>query len=116
MDAEVNAGLGRPQPRSNVDWIQGPAESVLPQLEAQISKAVLDPPRGGCKPDVLHALLRLAPERIVYVSCDPTTLARDGAHLMEGDYCLVEVQPIDMFPQTYHVETVSIWQRSEETR
>jgi 23S rRNA (uracil1939-C5)-methyltransferase len=114
MDADVNSGLDLPQAHSKVDWIQGAAESVLPQLEAQISKAVLDPPRGGCKPDTVHALLRLAPERIVYVSCDPTTLARDGVLLREGGYRLVEVQPIDMFPQTYHVETVSLWQPGEE--
>ena len=64
---------------------------------------------------MVQALLRLAPERIVYVSCDPTTLARDGGLLTEGGYHLVEVQPLDMFPQTYHIETVSLWHRGEGT-
>jgi 23S rRNA (uracil1939-C5)-methyltransferase len=105
LDADHNAGT-----RSNVDWIQGPVEEILPQLEAVVSKVVLDPPRSGCKSEVMQALLRLAPERIVYVSCDPTTLARDGVLLSKGGYQLAEVQPIDMFPQTYHVETVSLWQ------
>jgi len=110
LDADINADEQR---RSDVEWIQGPAEGVLPQLEIKIDKAILDPPRSGCKPQALQALLRLGPERIVYVSCDPTTLARDGVLLQEGGYQLVEVQPIDMFPQTYHVEAVSLWQRGE---
>ena len=111
LDADLNAEA---LSAKEVEWVQGPAESVLPQLEIPVSKVVLDPPRSGCKPEVIHALLRLAPERLVYVSCDPVTLARDGALLDQGGYHLVEAQPIDMFPQTYHVETVSLWQRSEE--
>jgi 23S rRNA (uracil1939-C5)-methyltransferase len=111
LDAVLNAEA---LSATESEWIQGPTESVLPQLEDRISKIVLDPPRSGCKPAVIEALLRLAPERLVYVSCDPVTLARDGALLGQGGYHLVEAQPIDMFPQTYHVETVSLWQRSEE--
>jgi 23S rRNA (uracil1939-C5)-methyltransferase len=117
LDADLNSGLLGLQSedgRSNVDWIEGPVEEILPQLEAEISKVVLDPPRAGCKPEVMEALLRLAPERIVYVSCDPTTLARDGVSLSQNGYYLVEVQPLDMFPQTYHVETISLWQRGKE--
>jgi 23S rRNA (uracil1939-C5)-methyltransferase len=111
LDADLNAAdLAH---KSAVEWIQGPAEAVLPQLEAEVDKVVLDPPRSGCKPQVVQALLRLSPERIVYVSCEPTTLARDGALLIEGGYHLVDVQPLDMFPQTYHVETVSLWQHKE---
>jgi len=112
LDADLNAAE-LPAGNSAVEWIQGPAEAVLPQLDAEVDKVVLDPPRSGCKPEVVQALLRLSPERIVYVSCEPTTLARDGARLIEGGYHLVEVQPLDMFPQTYHVETVSLWQRKE---
>ena len=94
---------------SRVRFIAGKAEAILPGLESKITKVVLDPPRSGCQPGVLDALLRLAPERIVYVSCDPTTLARDAALLTRGGYDLVEVQPVDMFPQTYHVEAVALW-------
>ena len=116
LDADLNADRCAPERREDIEWIQGPAKEVLPQLEGEINKAVLDPPRGGCKPEVIRALLRLGPERIVYVSCDPTTLARDGALLGEGGYRLAQVQPIDMFPQTYHVESVSLWQRAEPGR
>jgi 23S rRNA (uracil1939-C5)-methyltransferase len=93
----------------HVRFIQGRAETVLPELKDSITKAVLDPPRAGLDPGVLEALLRLAPERIVYVSCDATTMARDAARLSQGGYTLAEVQPIDMFPQTFHIETVSLW-------
>jgi 23S rRNA (uracil1939-C5)-methyltransferase len=72
---------------------------------------VLDPPRGGCKPQVMERLLDLGPQRIVYVSCEPAILARDAKALAAGGYTLVEVQPLDMFPQTYHVETVALWRR-----
>jgi 23S rRNA (uracil1939-C5)-methyltransferase len=93
----------------HIRFIQGRAETVLPELRDSITKAVLDPPRAGLGPGVLEALLRLAPERIVYVSCDATTMARDAARLSQGGYTLAEVQPIDMFPQTFHIETVSLW-------
>jgi len=97
-----------------VTLIEGPAEAVLPGLEADVTKVVIDPPRQGCKEQVLHALLRLQPSRIVYVSCNPMTLARDARLLDQGGYRLIEAQAVDMFPQTHHVETVSLWQRSRE--
>ncbi len=105
-DARLNAsGL------SNVEFIQGAVEAVLPQLDRPIDLAVLDPPRQGCKPEALNALVELAPHRIVYVSCDPATLARDARKLTDGGYQLVEVQPVDMFPQTYHIESVALFEK-----
>ena len=72
--------------------------------------ALLDPPRGGVAPEALEALLHLAPERLVYISCNPATLARD-ARMLSADYELVQVTPLDLFPHSPHVESVSCWQR-----
>ncbi|MGB3614648.1 MAG: 23S rRNA (uracil(1939)-C(5))-methyltransferase RlmD, partial [Elainellaceae cyanobacterium] len=67
----------------------------------------LDPPRRGCAPAVMEALVRLRSPQIVYVSCNPATLARDLKILCEGGYQVTRVQPIDFFPQTAHVECVA---------
>ncbi|NCO33384.1 MAG: 23S rRNA (uracil-5-)-methyltransferase RumA, partial [Armatimonadetes bacterium] len=67
---------------------------------------ILDPPRAGCDSSSLKALTAISPRRMVYVSCDPATQARDVRLLVEAGYQLKSVQPIDLFPQTYHVETV----------
>ncbi|HYU19640.1 MAG TPA: class I SAM-dependent RNA methyltransferase [Chloroflexota bacterium] len=93
---------------SNVRFIQGKTEELLPKLEERVDKVILDPARVGCERAVLDALLEARPRRIVYVSCDPSTLARDLAILRQGGFTLHSVQPIDMFPQTYHVESVSL--------
>jgi 23S rRNA (uracil1939-C5)-methyltransferase len=98
---------------SNVEIIKGKVEDVLPSLAAEIDGLVIDPPRAGCQQVVLDALARHAVARIVYVSCDPTTLARDLhilCHLQQG-YHLQSVQPLDMFPHTAHIECVAILER-----
>ncbi len=96
---------------ANVELIEGRVEDVLPDLEEGVELAVLDPPRQGCSPEALQALVGLGPTRIVYVSCDPATLARDVRTLLQNDYKLAEVQPVDMFPQTYHIETIALLTR-----
>ncbi|MBN1979816.1 MAG: class I SAM-dependent RNA methyltransferase [Anaerolineae bacterium] len=98
----------------NVDVIEGPVEAVLPDLDMPIDAAVVDPPRTGLDRLALDALVgrdvsHRRPARLVYVSCDPATLARDAKRLAAAGYRLAEVQPVDMFPQTYHVESVALF-------
>ena len=69
---------------------------------------ILDPPRLGCHPDVIDSILVKKPYKLAYVSCDPESLARDLNLLVAGGYQIMNIQPIDMFPQTYHIETISI--------
>jgi 23S rRNA (uracil1939-C5)-methyltransferase len=99
-DAEVNL-LGL----TNVDLRVGTIEGALPRGNADA--AVIDPPRAGMKPKALETVVARAPRKIVYVSCDPSTLARDAKLLVTGGYRLIDVQPVDMFPQTYHIESVA---------
>jgi 23S rRNA (uracil1939-C5)-methyltransferase len=95
----------------NVDVVEGPVEAVLPDLDMSIDAAVIDPPRAGIDRFALDALIEHKPGRLVYVSCDPATLARDAKRLTAAGYRLVEVQPVDVFPQTYHVESVALFAR-----
>jgi 23S rRNA (uracil1939-C5)-methyltransferase len=93
----------------NVEFIAGESEKIIPQLIKDGVRAdvvVVDPPRKGCAPELLEAISKMKPETIVYVSCDPATLARDLGILDDLGYKTTEVQPVDMFPQTSHVETV----------
>lgn len=93
----------------NVDVIEGPVEAVLPDLNAPLDGAVVDPPRAGLDRFALDALVERHPARLVYVSCDPATLARDAQRLVAAGYRLAAVQPVDLFPQTYHVESVALF-------
>jgi 23S rRNA (uracil1939-C5)-methyltransferase len=106
-DARENArGL------DNIEFVLGKTEDVLDKLEERPDVVVLDPPRAGCQRDALRSLVRLAPPRLVYVSCDPETLARDLKLLCQGSYALDRIEPLDMFPQTHHVECVAVLARS----
>ena len=90
----------------NVELYEGKAEIILPNLKEKPAWAVIDPPRSGVAPRALEALIRMAPSKIVYISCDPSTLARDVRQLIASGYQLEQVIPFDLFPQTYHIETV----------
>jgi 23S rRNA (uracil1939-C5)-methyltransferase len=109
-DAAANARLNG---ISNVEFISGRAEERLPKLIKQGIRpdvVVVDPPRKGVDKRALQAIADMEPQRIVYVSCDPASMARDLEFFSHRDYRTVEVQPVDMFPQTYHVETVILLQ------
>lgn len=107
---QYSAHLNRVQ---NIRWLHGPVPDVLRQLRArqEFSKVILDPPRTGAR-DIETDLASLLPEKILYVSCDPATLARDIAGLARRGYGLEFVQPIDLFPHTFHVETLALITRS----
>ncbi|MFO7585555.1 MAG: class I SAM-dependent RNA methyltransferase [Anaerolineales bacterium] len=94
----------------NVDLYEAPAEEVLPHLKKFADIVILDPPRAGLDRAVIDALIAKKPETIAYVSCDPATLARDAARLITGGYKLKQVTPFDLFPQTYHIESISIFE------
>jgi 23S rRNA (uracil1939-C5)-methyltransferase len=100
--ARLSASLNQLE---NVTFTEGAVEALLPQLEVKPDIVLLDPPRRGCDASVIEALVQLAPDRIVYVSCNPATLARDLKLLCQNEhYRLTRVQPADFFPQTPHVE------------
>lgn len=105
-DARVNAELNG---MKHVEFEVGASEDVIPRWKEQGIEAdviVVDPPRKGCDPRLLETILEMKPERVVYVSCNPSTLARDLRILEDGGYRTVEVTPVDMFPHTVHVESV----------
>jgi len=102
-DAQHNS-----QGAANVRFLQGTVEELLPSLEEHADVVILDPPRQGLTKSALAALVAHAPPKVTYVSCDPATLARDVGRMVQSGYELLEAQPVDMFPQTYHVETVAL--------
>jgi 23S rRNA (uracil1939-C5)-methyltransferase len=112
-DAKANA---QANDVTNAEFLCGNVEDVLPRLisdETKIDAIVLDPPRKGCEEAALAAIVQSSANRVVYVSCNPATLARDCKYLSEHGFTLVAVRPVDMFPQTCHVETVVLMSRKE---
>jgi 23S rRNA (uracil1939-C5)-methyltransferase len=108
--------LGRLNARINsapVEYLKGKVETVLRQVRlGQHQAVILDPPRAGCEPAALAELIRLGAERLVYVSCEPSTHARDLIALVRGGYRVRRAAIVDMFPQTYHIESVALLERN----
>lgn len=113
-DARQNALLNG---ITNARFLCGTAEVEMPRLVAEAERfdvVLLDPPRAGCEKALLDAVIATDPAKVVYVSCNPATLARDAKYLAEHGYALRQVQPVDMFPHTTHVETVVLITRVNE--
>ena len=91
----------------NIELRKGKTEHILKNLTEPLHTVILDPPRVGCERSVLETLVSIAPKTVVYVSCDPDSFARDLLILEDGGFVVDKIQPIDMFPQTRHVELVS---------
>ena len=100
---------------TNLEFRTGKVEEILPEMEEEIQALIIDPPRAGCKKEVLESIVEKRIPRIIYVSCNPSTLARDLAILTEGGaYQVEQIQPYDQFSQTSHVETVTLITRVKE--
>lgn len=112
-DAKKNAEINS---ITNAEFYVGKAEDVLPKHFEETGEGadviVVDPPRKGCEQSVLETMVKMQPEKIVYVSCDSATLARDLKYLVENGYKLDRVQPVDMFPHSVHVESVAMLKKS----
>ncbi len=101
-DARINL-----QGLPNVELMEAKTEAVLGSLAQTPDALILDPSRSGCHPDAIAALIARPPRRIVYVSCDPRALARDLKMLIEGPFTVEEILPVDLFPQTHHIECLA---------
>jgi 23S rRNA (uracil1939-C5)-methyltransferase len=113
--ADAIAGAKRNEVR-NARFFAGDARLALPELIERAGKpdvVVVDPPRAGLSQKVVRRIIDASPKRIVYVSCNPTTLAPNAAQLVEAGWRLVKVRPVDMFPQTPHIECVALFERGE---
>jgi 23S rRNA (uracil1939-C5)-methyltransferase len=101
-DAITNAKINK---ITNAHFLKADCTEYLMNTDDRYDVIVMDPPRKGSTPEFLEGVKRIAPRKVVYVSCDPVTLARDLA-LLSDSYQVEKVQPVDMFPNTMHVETV----------
>lgn len=96
----------------NVDLFIGRAETILPSLDIRPDIVILDPPRSGLDRAALKSLVALAPDKIAYVSCDPATLSRDLKGFLSAGYKIELIAPFDLFPQTYHIESITLLKRN----
>jgi len=107
-NAQKNATLNDIE---NCQFISGPCEINLSNLQNSFDRVIVNPPRTGLKPQVINAIVNISPEIIVYVSCNPATLARDLKQFVNNNYKVAKIQPIDMFPQTSHIENIVLLQK-----
>jgi 23S rRNA (uracil1939-C5)-methyltransferase len=110
VDARENAaGI------SNIEFMQGRSEELMPGLAGNIDYVILDPPRAGCMPEALESVAKMRPTKVVLVSCDTSAMARDQVRMVGDGFRLGSVQPVDMFPQTRHVEVLSLFEGPPES-
>lgn len=105
QDAKINAEMNEVK---NTEFIVGKAEKIIPQMYQKGIKAdivFVDPPRKGCDKILLETIKEMKPKKLIYISCNPATLGRDLKYLTENEFQIKNIQPVDMFPQTSHVET-----------
>jgi 23S rRNA (uracil1939-C5)-methyltransferase len=95
----------------NVELYEATAEEALPAIDIHPDVLLVDPPRAGLGTRVIQAILESGASNLAYVSCDPSTLARDARELVKGGFAPVLITPFDMFPHTYHIESISLWNK-----
>jgi 23S rRNA (uracil1939-C5)-methyltransferase len=95
----------------NVSLYEGDAGIIMTNMNTSPDAIILDPPRAGISRQAMDGVLKLSAELLIYVSCDPSTLARDAKRLISAGYQLEQTTPFDLFPQTYHIESISTWVR-----
>ncbi len=105
VNARANA---RDNNCQNIKFIRGEVADILTDLGNKFDVALLDPPRTGCSKKLIRELVKRQHRRLVYLSCDPVTLARDLAVLCENAYNVEWIQPLDLFPQTFHIENIAV--------
>ena len=113
-DANINKKINNV---NNINFICGNTEKIIKDVKEKYNAIIVDPPRAGLTESIIRDIFRINPDKIVYVSCDPITLARD-LKLLQEKYEVLDVVPVDMFPNTYHVETVcklkKIWLQNKK--
>ncbi|MBN2555509.1 MAG: class I SAM-dependent RNA methyltransferase [Anaerolineales bacterium] len=97
----------------HVEMYQAQTSVALEAITKKPNAIIMDPPRSGLSSEVRDALIRIRPRRMAYISCDTATFARDARHLIEGGFKLHTIQPMDLFPQTYHIELISLWEKPD---